>query len=270
MDLWHAFILAIVQGLTEFLPISSSAHEILIPHLLGWADQGVAFDAFTGLGTLCAVIVYFFSDLKAIFIHWIKQFCKTPSPDPHGYARLGNLLIVATLPCLLIGFIFRHQIDMYLRSPLIIAITTIVFGIALGLCDFFGKRHYSIDQIGYKQALCIGFAQALALIPGTSRSGVTITTGLLLGLKREAAARFSFLLSIPISLATGLYGLYKLVEDTHNQFDFSVIVCAFVISFISALACIAIFLKFINKFGMMPYMIYRIILGCFLFAFILS
>lgn len=260
MDLWQAFILSLVQGLTEFLPISSSGHLVITRDLLNWPDAGVAFDAFTGLGTLSAVLLYFRHDLAQIFKHWFAQFRRQAPPDPQGYARLGNQLIIATLPALIVGYLIKDYVDVLLHQPLLIAATTIGFGILLGLADYYGTKQRSIAQTTTAQALIYGFAQVLSLIPGTSRSGITISAGLAMGFSRKAAARFSFLLSIPISAAAGAYGLLKLIQ-ADSSFSWQVIALSYCTAFASAYFCISLFLRFLDSIGMWPHVVYRIILG---------
>lgn len=264
MDLWQAFVLSLVQGLTEFLPISSSGHLVITRDLLNWPEAGVAFDAFTGLGTLSAVLLYFRHDLAQIFYHWCCQFRANKPEDPQHYARLGNQLIIATLPALIVGFLLKDYVDVLLHHPLVIASTTIGFAILLGLADYLGKKNRVLAQTTMMQALFYGIAQALALIPGTSRSGITITAGLAMGFSREAAARFSFLLSIPISAAAGAYGLLKLLQS-NSHFSWQVIALSYTTAFISAYFCISLFLRFLNTIGMWPHVVYRLFLGSVLF-----
>ncbi|PIE82660.1 MAG: undecaprenyl-diphosphatase [Cardiobacteriales bacterium] len=260
MSIFEAIILAFVQGITEFLPISSSAHLILVPKLLGWADQGLAFDVIVHVGTLTAVIVYFRQDLWQIIRHWVRQFVLNRPADPQGYARLGNLIIVATIPTGLLGLLLNHYVDTYLRSPLIIAVATLVFGLLLGTADYYGRRYKPITRLSIVHALLFGLAQAVAIIPGTSRSGITLTMGLMLGYTRETAARFSFLISIPIILLAG--GL-KTLELIRSDLPVPVMpmLVGFIVSALAAYACIALFLRFLTRVGMMPYVIYRILLA---------
>lgn len=264
MDLWQAFILSLVQGITEFLPISSSGHLVITRELLHWPDAGVAFDAFTGLGTLTAVVVYYRKDLLAIACHWFGQFGKSHTPDPNQYAKLGNQLILATFPALIIGFLVKDRIDGLTHNPQVIIATTIGYAILLGGADYFGKKLKPITDTTLGQAMVYGFAQALALIPGTSRSGITITAGLAMGFTREAAARFSFLLSIPISAAAGAYGLLKMIKTPGLEFSWQVITLSYATSAISAFICIALFIRFLNVIGMWPHVVYRLALGAFL------
>lgn len=264
LETFHAFILAIVQGLTEFLPVSSSAHLILVPRFLGWPDQGVAFDVFISLGTLAAVISYFYLDLAAIFYHWCMQFRKNRPEDPQHYARLGNLLILATLPAVAVGFFLADYVDGYLRDPRIIAGTTLGFGLLLGAADWFGRKTLTLPQTGWRAALIYGLAQALSLIPGVSRSGITMTAGLMMGFDRQAAARFSFLMSIPITVAAATLETVKMLNDPMPR-DWAALWVGFIVSAIAGYLCIKYFLHFLNRYGMWPHVLYRIVLSVILF-----
>ncbi len=269
MDLWQTFVLALIQGLTEFLPISSSGHLVIVRKLLHWPEAGVAFDAFTGWGTVTAVVFYFRHDLLQIIKCWCHQFVGDKQCDTEGYAKLGNLLLTATFPALIIGFLVKDIVDTHFHHPLIIASTTLGYGILLGVADSYGRKKHHLNDTTLNNALVYGFAQALALIPGTSRSGITITAGLGMGFTREAAARFSFLLSIPISVAAGAYGLYKMSVSPDSVFNWQVISLAYLTSTVSAYLCIHLFLRFLNTFGMKPHVIYRLILGTvLLFIFV--
>ena len=261
MDLIQIIVLALVQGLTEFLPISSSAHLILVPVLTGWQDQGLAFDVAVHVGTLTAVVYYFRHEIASMFMAWTGSVAgKGVSPD----ARLAWAVILGTIPAALSGLLFKDAIETHLRSPLVIATTTILFGLLLWAADAWGRRHRDEHQLGWKDVLIIGIAQALALIPGTSRSGATMTAGLALGLSRKAAARFSFLLSIPIILLAGGYLTLQLIQST-DAVDWTVLILGTVLSAISAYLCIHFFLKLLDRIGMLPFVIYRILLGIFLF-----
>ncbi|MDO5090590.1 MAG: undecaprenyl-diphosphate phosphatase [Cardiobacteriaceae bacterium] len=265
METFHAFILALVQGATEFLPVSSSAHLILVPKFFDWPDQGVAFDAFISLGTLLAVIAYFRRDLAAIFYHWFAQFRRERPADPGQYARLGNLLILATIPAVVVGFFLADYVDDYLRSPRLIAITSLVFGLLLGAADWFGRKRLTLAQTGWRAALVYGLAQALSLIPGVSRSGITMTAGLAMGFDRQAAARFSFLMSIPITVAAGTLASVKMLASD-APLDWAALGTGFVASAVAGYLCIKYFLHFLNRYGMWPHVVYRILLSALLLA----
>jgi len=199
VDIVQIIVLALVQGLTEFLPISSSAHLILVPFITDWEDQGLAFDVAVHVGTLTAVVVYFRKDILAMFFAWLTSFKGKHSED----SRLAWGVLIGTIPVGLAGLIFKDVISEHLRTPLVIAITTIVFGLLLWYVDWSAKRERDEHSLSWKDIIVIGCAQAIALIPGTSRSGITITAGLMLGLTAQASARFSFLLSIPVIVLAG-------------------------------------------------------------------
>ena len=261
IDKLQATVLALLQGLTEFLPISSSAHLILVPRFLGWPDQGLAFDVAVHLGTLMAVVWYFRRDLIAISGAWFRSVgggAKTQD------SRLGWAVLLATIPVGLAGLLFSGAIETHLRNPMIIAMATAVFGILLWLADYFGRRQRDEHQLTRNDILVVGLAQALALIPGTSRSGITMTAAMAMGLTRSGAARFSFLLSIPvILLAAGL----KLLELLRSSVpvNWPILLIGLVVAAVSAYLCIEVFLRFLERTGMAPFAIYRLLLAGLLF-----
>lgn len=259
MTLFQVIMLALIQGITEFLPISSSAHLILPSALLGWPDQGLAFDVAVHVGTLLAVVWFFRTDLMILVQSWTTS-CITRRSTPES--RLGWSIILATIPAGLAGLVFNDFIEDHLRSVLVIAITTILFGLLLGVADKGGTRSKSMAELNWRSALWIGIAQAVALIPGTSRSGITMTAALALGFDRVAAARFSFLLSIPIIFLSGAYKSIELMQLTNVPW--LEIGLATAISAITAYFCIQSFLAFVNRMGMMPFVWYRIGLGMLL------
>jgi undecaprenyl-diphosphatase len=259
----EVIILSIIQGITEFLPISSSAHLILPSAIFGWEDQGIAFDVAVHVGTLLAVMLYFRQDIANLTVGWIKSLGGQHSTD----SKLAWWVILATIPAGLAGLLAADLIETFLRSPWVLAITTIVFGLLLWLADATAKQQVSMEQMNWRQALIIGLAQAVALIPGTSRSGITMTAAMLLGLDKVSAARFSFLLSIPIIVLSGGYQASKLLSEP-TQYDISGILLGMVLSFISALICIHFFLKIISRMGMLPFVIYRLLLGVGLIVFL--
>jgi undecaprenyl-diphosphatase len=262
MDNIQAIILALVQGITEFLPISSSAHLILVPHLLGWADQGLAFDVAVHVGTLSAVVYYFRAELARMAIAWTRSCTgRGVSAD----ARLAWLVLLGSLPVALAGLLFHSVIEGELRSPLVIAITTIGFGLLLWLADRSGRRVRDTASLGARDVVLIGLAQALALIPGTSRSGITMTAALALGLTRTDAARFSFLLSIPAILMAGGYEAWKLLNYT-GPVQWGAILLATAVAAVSAWLCIHFFLRLIERIGMWPFVVYRLLLGAVLLS----
>jgi len=260
MDLIQIIVLSLLQGFTEFLPISSSAHLILPSQVLGWADQGLAFDVATHIGTLAAVILYFRRDVISIGQGWLSTgFTKEVNTDAH----LAWAIIIATIPAGLVGLCCGDWIESNFRSSEVIAYSTIGFGLLLLAADRMASEHKDIVQMTLIAALIIGIFQAFALIPGTSRSGITITAALFLGFQRQSAARFSFLISIPLILAAGLLKTKELVEQA-TQVDWTEIGLAAFISAVSAYVCIYFFLAMINRIGMMPFVVYRLILGAIL------
>jgi len=264
LDIIQIVVLAIVQGLTEFLPISSSGHLVLVPRFMGWPDQGLAFDVAVHVGTLSAVVLYFRDDLQVMFRAWLRSLSGA-GIDPD--ARLAWAVLIGTIPVGLAGLLFSDAIETYLRSPMLIAATTAGFGIVLGLADRFGARTRDEHSLQLKDVLLIGVAQALALVPGTSRSGITMTAGLALGLKRAAAARFSFLLSIPVIVLAGGLETLHLVSSS-QPVVWGDLLLAVVVSAASAYLCIKLFLKFLESRGMLAFVVYRLILAALIvFAF---
>ncbi|MFC3121056.1 undecaprenyl-diphosphate phosphatase [Agaribacter flavus] len=266
MTLFEIIILAIIQGLTEFLPISSSAHLILPSEVLGWNNQGLAFDVAVHVGSLLAVMIYFREDIWRLSLAWFGHgFSKQQSTD----SRLAWWVIIGTIPAGTFGYLMKDIIEVYARSALVIATTTIVFGLLLWYADAKAKQIKKLENIGIKETILIGIAQAVAVIPGTSRSGITMTAGLMMGLTREAAARFSFLLSIPIILAAGLFSTLDLVS-ANEAIDWSALLYGAAFSFVAAYACIFLFLNWISRIGMLPFVIYRLVLGVVLLIFVFA
>jgi len=257
-------LLAIVQGLTEFLPISSSAHLILLPRLLQWPDQGLVFDVAVHAGSLIAVLVYFRSELIRMLRSWLRSLA-TGAADQDS--QLAWWVIIGTLPVVIFGYLLQGLVESELRSPWVIATASIVFGLLLWFADARGKRKRSEYQLKWKDVLVIGCLQALALIPGTSRSGITITAGLMLGLTRKAAARFSFLLAIPVILASSLLPILRMATEA-QAISWGELFLGVVLSAISAGLCIHYFLRLIEKTGMLPFVIYRVLLGILIFALV--
>lgn len=263
MDIMQSIILALIQGITEFLPISSSAHLILPKEVLGWPDQGLAFDVAVHLGSLAAVLAYFRKDVGQLLSGWFA----TLSGDKHNVdGKLAWYIILATVPAGLAGLLLGDFIEDYARSIKVIAATTIIFAFFLWWADVKGENKKQLRDMTLQFALIIGIAQALALIPGTSRSGITLTAALMLGFLRADAARFSFLLAIPVILLSGGYMSLKL---SYDQIDWVIMLTGIVVSGISAYLCIHYFLGFINRIGMLPFVIYRLILGTVLILLIL-
>jgi len=256
MTFFEAVVLAVLQGLTEFLPISSSGHLVLVPALLGWEDQGLAFDIAVHFGTLVAVLVYFRADVAAMLASLGSVLARRPDAD----GRLALQLIVASVPLGLAGLVFADFVETELRSPLVIAASTAIFGLTLLLSDWIGRRTTSERGLTWTGTLIIGCAQALALIPGTSRSGITINAALVVGLTREGASRFSFLLAIPaIVMASGWQSL-QLIGAT-VPLPWSLLLTAMAVSAAVAFVTIAMFLKLIERIGMIWFALYRFVLA---------
>ena len=260
MEILQIILLALVQGITEFLPISSSAHLILAPHVFGYSDQGLAFDVAVHIGSLGAVMVYFRKEMLVI----IRGLLQPNNPDLSADRHLGWNVFIATVPIIFVGLMFQHHVATDLRSPFVIAITTVGFGLLLLAVDMNAQRTRDEYSLNWIDALIIGLFQSFAIIPGTSRSGITMTAGLILGLTREAATRFSFLLSIPTILMSGALVTLEIVVTGHSVV-WGDLLAGIVLSFIAAYLCIHYFLKFIEKIGMLPFVMYRMILGVFLF-----
>lgn len=262
MGLLNAIILGIVQGLTEFLPISSNAHLRLVGvFLLDGKDPGAAFTAIIQLGTELAVIVYFGADLWRIISRWfLSLFKRVPRNDSD--AKMGWFIILGSVPIVVLGLIFQKTIETTLRSLWIIAVSLIVFGILLGIADYVGVKKRRLRNLTVPHAAIYGGAQALALIPGVSRSGGTITAGLFLGYERSAAARYSFLLAIPAVFGSGLFELYKTIKSPGAEvFTGGETAVATVVSFVVGLAVIVFFMNYISKRSFLPFVIYRLALG---------
>ena len=251
-----------IQGLTEFLPISSSAHLILLSEILEWNDQGLIFDISLHFGTLLAVIFYFKSDIYQMFSHSHFKDFSTLINSPLG------VITIATLPIVIVGGLFSGFIEENLRSPFVIALATIFFGVLLYLSD--RKAHLVIGErvMTVSLGLIIGLSQILAVIPGTSRSGITITAALFLGFSRTEAARFSFLLSIPVIIAANILGIYEFSQIENMIFDYSDLLLGVGISFVIAYLTIKWFISFVEKIGMLPFVIYRLFLGGIIFLYI--
>jgi undecaprenyl-diphosphatase len=279
VDFLNAIILGLVQGLTEFLPISSSAHIRIVGELLGTgADPGAAFTAIIQIGTEAAVVVYFWHDIVRIVSKWFNSlFGRVPRSDPD--AKLGWFIIFGSIPIVVLGLLFQTQIETVLRSLWVVAATMIVFGILLGVADYVGAKKRRLKELNVPHATIYGFAQALALIPGVSRSGGTITAGLFMGYERRAAARYSFLLAIPAVLGSGFFQLYKSIKDpcvnaaancTPEVFNGAETAVATLVAFIVGLIVIAFFMSYITKRSFLPFVIYRLLLGGALVVLLLT
>ena len=258
MSFLEAVVLGIVQGVTEFLPISSTAHLRVIPAFVGWEDPGAAFTAVTQLGTLAAVLVYFRRDLGAIGRAWLaglrdRKLREAPE------SMLGWFILVGTLPIVVFGVLFSDQIETGARNLTLIGSTLIVLGLVLLAAERVGTRTRRLDSLRWRDGLAIGFAQAAALVPGVSRSGATLSAGLFLGLERAAAARYSFLLSVPAVVLSGLYGLRKIGGEDGAGFGPTVI--ATILAFVTGYAAIAFLLRFLVSHSVLVFVVYRVGLG---------
>lgn len=261
LSIWlEAIILGLVQGLTEFLPVSSSAHlRIIGPLLPSGGDPGAAFTAITQLGTEAAVLLYFRKDILRIALTWMKSLSDASyrsNPD----ARMGWLIIIGTVPISVLGLLFKDYIEGSLRNLYLTATMLIVFALILAAADKLGRKERKLDQLTWTHGLIFGFAQALALIPGVSRSGGTITAGLIMGYTREAAARYSFLLAVPAVIASGFYQLYRSWGEP-STFSGGPTLLATVIAFVVGYGVIVVFLKLVSTKSYMPFVYYRIALG---------
>lgn len=258
----EAAILGIIQGVTEFLPVSSSAHlRIAGAFLPSHTDPGAAFTAIIQIGTEAAVLLYFRKDIWRIVMAWLGQFFGGgQDAAARDDARMGWLVIVGTLPIVVLGLLFKDAIETSLRNLWFTAFSLIGFGILLGIADLVGRRRLGIERLRWGSGIVFGFAQAMALLPGVSRSGGTITAGLFMGFTREAAARYSFLLAIPAVLASGLYQLFK-TWGQFGPYGPGPTLLATIISFVVGYASIVGFLKLVSTRGYMAFVIYRVLLG---------
>jgi undecaprenyl-diphosphatase len=268
VSLLEAIVLGIAQGLTEFLPISSTAHLRIVPAFAGWPDPGAAFTAVTQLGTMTAVLLYFREDLIRIARAWLRSL-RDPALRRGLDARLGWYIILGTIPIGIFGLLFKDQIETGARDLYLIGVALIVLGLVLLLAEKVGKRNRSMAQIRTKEGVVIGFAQALALIPGVSRSGATISAGLFMDLTRTAAARFSFLLSIPAVVLSGLFELASIAsgEEGETASAFGLVI-ATLLAFITGYASIAFLLRYLTNHSTAVFVAYRVVLGSVVLALV--
>lgn len=278
MDFVNALILGLVQGLTEFLPVSSSAHVRIVGELLGTGeDPGAAFTAIIQLGTELAVLVYFWRDVTRIIARWFLALVgRIPRRDAD--ARLGWMIIVGSIPIVVLGLLFQNDIESTFRSLWIVAVMLVLFGVILWIADHMGARTRRVSELTWGHAAVYGLAQSLALVPGVSRSGGTISAGLFLGYQRSAAARYSFLLAMPAVFGSGLYELYKSLRHpcaagskealahscTPEVFSAVDTFGATVVAFAVGLLVIAFFMRYISRRSFLPFVVYRIALGVLL------
>lgn len=262
MDSLQIVMLAVIQGLTEFLPISSSAHLVLLPRLFGWPDQGLVFDVAVHFGSLIAVVFYFRDEVCRMLKSWLRS---VGGGEADRDSLLAWWVIIGTLPVIAAGFLAQGPIEDKLREPWILATASILFGLLLWFADARAKHQRDEYQLGLKDVLLIGCFQVLALIPGTSRSGITITLGLFLGLTRKASARFSFLLAMPVIFASGTLQTVRMVTEV-SPIGWGELMLGILLSALSAGLCIHYFLRLVEKLGMLPFVVYRVLLGLAIFA----
>ena len=261
MQLIEAIFLGIVQGLTEFLPVSSSAHLRIVGEFLpSTEDPGATFTAITQIGTEAAVLLYFWKTIVRIISRWAQSLAgRVPRNDPD--ARMGWLIILGTIPIGVLGFLLQDVIRDTFRNLWLVAIVLIVFGLLLGAADRWGARRRELSDLTYPHGLALGFAQALALVPGVSRSGATTTLGLALGYTRPAAAEYAFLLAVPAVFGSGFYELLQSFEEPggpYSQLDTAV---ATIVAFAVGLAVIAFLMRYLKRGSFLPFVVYRVVLG---------
>ncbi len=267
MSLVEAIVLGITQGLTEFLPISSTGHLRIVPALVGWEDPGTAFTAVIQLGTMLAVVLYFWRDIVRIVIAWLRSVRERTFMRADLDARLGWYILIGTIPIGIFGLIFKDQIETGARDLYLIGSALIVLGLVLLAAEKVGTRERDLEHIRTKDGIAIGFAQSLALIPGVSRSGSTITAGLFMGLDRTAAARFSFLLSIPAVVLSGLFEFAGILTgDEHTDTSLGALAVATLFAFLSGYAAIAFLLRYLERHSTIVFVVYRVALGVLVLA----
>jgi len=268
MSLLEAIVLGIVQGLTEFLPISSTGHLRIVPAFVGWDDPGAAFTAVTQLGTMTAVLLYFREELLRIWRAWWASLSDR-SRRRELDARLGWYIVLGTIPIGVFGVLFGDQVETAARDLYVIGIALIVFGIVMYVADHVGRREREIEDVETKDGFWVGIAQAFALIPGVSRSGATISAGLFLGLDRAAAARFSFLLSVPAVVLSGLFELASIIKgDEGDHVGAAELITATFFAFVVGYASIAFLLRFLTNHTMFVFVAYRVVLGVIVLALV--
>ena len=270
MEFFHIILLSIIQGLTEFLPISSSGHLILAPLVFGFEDQGLALDAILHLGTLLAIIIYFRDDLSKLFV---SLFDRQADPSTR---KLAISILLASLPAGMIGLFGMNYIEANVRAPQFIALNLLVWSLVFLIADRSSAKEkmprIEFSKLTLGQVMLIGFAQAIALLPGTSRSGITIAAGLFSNLSHTTAARFSFLLGTPIILAAGMHSLVSWIShpEQHHIYNYTQLGVGFLVSFVVGFLSIKLLLKIVARVGLMPFIIYRVILAVFILGYFRS
>src|SRR3954469_12953788 len=268
MSWFEAVVLGVVQGLTEFLPISSSAHLRFVGEAFGWDDPGAAFTAITQIGTELAVLLYFRKDIARIVVAWLGSLAGKRKGDPD--ARMGWLIIVGSIPIVVLGLLFQDDIETTLRDLRIVAVALVLFSLILFWADRVGAKKRELDQLTLGHGIAFGFAQAMALIPGVSRSGGTITMGLFLGYSRAAAARYSFLLAVPAVLGSGFFQVYEALTGgvAGETVSWGPTIVATVLAFGVGLVVIAWLLRYLDRGSFTPFVVYRVLLGLLLLALV--
>lgn len=267
MSWFEAIVLGVIQGLTEFLPVSSSAHLLVLSKIFGWGDPGAAFTAVTQIGTEAAVLIYFRHDIARILSAWFRSLAHADArgtPD----ARLGWYVIVGTIPIVVLGVAFTEQIETIARNLWLTAAMLAIFGVLLGVADRWGRKDREISSLTARNAVALGLAQAAALIPGVSRSGATITMGLALGFTREAATRYAFLLAIPAVLGSGFYEATRIGNDPDVAWGQTIV--ATVIAFAVGYGVIAWLLRYLRTGSYLPFVAYRLVLAALIVGFLVT
>jgi len=259
VDFLRAVVLGVLQGLTEFLPISSSAHLAIFPRFLGWDDPGAAFTAVIQIGTELAVVIYFWRDIVTIAAGWLRGLVSADARAELEW-RMGWFVIIGSVPIVMLGLAFQDAIKQEFRRVALIAVALIVFGLILGLAERLGRKNRPIETLTVRDAVLFGLAQACALFPGVSRSGATISMGLFLGFERRAATRYAFLLAIPAVLGAGIYNL-KDIPGQPNAYGTGPTIVATVVSFVVGLAIIHWLLEYVSRRSYTPFVVYRVALG---------
>ena len=270
MSLLEAIVLGITQGLTEFLPISSTAHLRIVPAFAGWEDPGAAFTAVTQLGTMAGVLLYFREDLARIARAWLRSL-RDPAARREFDARLGWYIVLGTIPIGIFGLVFKDQIENGARDLYLIGIALIVLGLVLLAAERVGSKERPIEDINRRDGIVVGFAQALALVPGVSRSGATISAGLFLGLDRTSAARFSFLLSIPAVVLSGLLEFASILNGSDGEHvGLGPLAVATLLAFVVGYASIAFLLRYLSNHSTIVFVVYRVALGTLVLVLVSS
>jgi undecaprenyl-diphosphatase len=268
VSLLEAIVLGITQGLTEFLPISSTAHLRVVPAFAGWEDPGAAFTAVTQLGTMAAVVLYFRADLARVMRAWIRSL-RDPAARRELDARLGWYIVLGTIPIGIFGLVFKDQIETGARDLYLIGTTLIVLGLLLLVAEHVASHDRPLERITRRDAFVVGFAQALALVPGVSRSGATLTAGLFMGLARTSAARFSFLLSVPAVVLSGVFEFESILSGEEGEHvGFGALAVATFLAFVAGYASIALLLRFLSNHSTIVFVVYRVALGAIVLALV--